>query len=108
MDWRDDPTIRGRRAIVTGGAGRMGSDPLAVVDAGLRVPGLDGLRVVDAAVMPRIVSGNTNMATIMIAERASDLILGRPVLRRRTRRDDPLQPLPARGDRGPPPVHAAA
>jgi len=58
----------------------MGNGPLAVVDAELRVHGLEGLRVADASVMPRIVSGNTNLATIMIAEKASDLILGRPAL----------------------------
>ncbi len=53
---------------------KMGSDPMAVVDAELRVHGIEGLRVADASVMPTVVSGNTNAATIMIGEKVADML----------------------------------
>ena len=58
------------------GSCKMGpdSDPMAVVDAQLRVKGVDGLRVADASIMPTLTGGNTNAASIMIGEKAADLI----------------------------------
>ncbi|MHC5351924.1 GMC family oxidoreductase [Metapseudomonas furukawaii] len=60
------------------GTCKMGRDPLAVVDDQLRVHGIEGLRVADASIMPTLTTGNTNAPAIMIGEKASDLILGKP------------------------------
>lgn len=68
------------------GTCRMGNDPMAVVDGQMRVHGIDGLRVVDASVIPQIISANLNAPTQMIAARAADFILG----------NTPLEPFHAR------------
>lgn len=82
-DMDDDKALDAHiRSVLTNdhhaaGTCSMGSGSEAVVDASLQVHGVEGLRVVDASIMPRVVSGNTNAPTIMIAEKASDMILGR-------------------------------
>ena len=74
-DMRADIRERGVSNLHPVGSCAMGRGPLAVVDPRLRVHGVPGLRVVDASVMPAIPAGNTNAPTIMIAEKASDMIL---------------------------------
>ena len=82
-EWMDFARRRGSTAYHLVGTCRMGpaGEPMAVVDAQLRVHGTESLRVVDASVMPQVPSANTLAATLMVAEKAADMILGRAPLR---------------------------
>jgi choline dehydrogenase len=73
-EWLDFARMNGQTTYHVTGTCKMGHDPMAVVDDELRVHGIAGLRVIDASIMPTLVSGNTNAAVMMIAEKGADLI----------------------------------
>ena len=87
LDWRSDEAIalhvkKGCETVYHPvGTCKMGNDEMAVVDKELRVHGIEHLRVVDASIMPKIVTGNTNAPVYMIAEKAADMILGKSLER---------------------------
>jgi choline dehydrogenase len=104
----DCARARGSTAWHFMGTCRMGpiGDPMTVVDSQLRVVGLEGLRVVDASIMPTMPSGNTGAPTMVVAEKAADLILGRKPLPAEHPQDNRarLNALPAQGRKTPRPV----
>ena len=73
-EWLDFARMNGQTTYHVTGTCKMGQDPMAVVDDELRVHGIAGLRVIDASIMPTLVSGNTNAAVIMIAEKGADMV----------------------------------
>ena len=74
----EDILAYARRTVITvfhqSGTCKMGHDPMAVVDERLRVRGIEGLRVIDASIMPNVISGNTNAPTMMIGEKGAAMI----------------------------------
>lgn len=76
-DWEDFVRSAAGPTFHPVGTCKMGPDDMAVVDADLKVKGIEGLRVADGSIMPQVVSGNTNAACMMIGQKAADLILGR-------------------------------
>jgi len=76
-EWLDFARRTGQTTYHVIGTCKMGSDPMAVVDDRLRVHGIAGLRVIDASIMPTMLSANLNAATLMLADKASDIIRGR-------------------------------
>lgn len=79
LAWLGPLLTTGHHAVGTCRMGREG-DQLAVVGADLRVRGVDGLRVIDASVMPNLICGNTNASSVVIGDKGADLVLGRPAL----------------------------
>ncbi len=73
-EWLEFARINGQTTYHVCGTCKMGSDRMAVVDDQLRVHGIDGLRVIDASIFPTMVSGNTNAAVIMVAEKGADMV----------------------------------